>query len=53
MVIYVCSDCNVYPGKEESEWSYMCARIAMLYQVRRVSDHIYVLGLQCVTRRGE
>ena len=31
----------------------MCARIAVFYQVRRVSGHICVLGLQYFSRPGE
>ena len=33
--------------------SYMCVRIAVFYQARRVSGHICVLGLRCFTRPGE
>jgi len=35
----------VLPG-QESEWSYMCVRIAVFYQARRVSGHICVLPCQ-------
>jgi len=49
VVKYMCLDCSVLPG-QESEWSYMCARIAVFYQVRRLSGHICVLGLQCFTK---
>jgi len=52
VVIYVCYDCSVLPG-QESEWSYMCARIAVFYKARRVIGHICVLGLQCFTRSVE
>ena len=52
MVIYVCYDNSVLPGRE-SESSYMCVRIAVFYQARRVSGHMRVLGLQCFTRPGE
>ena len=45
-------DCSVLPD-QESEWSYMCVRIAVFYQARRVSGHICVLGLRCSTRPGE
>ena len=41
MVICVCYDCSVLPG-QESEWSYVCARIAVFYRARRVSGHTCV-----------
>ena len=52
VVICVCYDNSILPG-QESESSYVCVRIAVFYQARRVSRHICVLGLQCFTRPGE